>query len=361
MVFILGGKKMNRKILAFALCSSIFFNPARAIEILYDLGPGWSYLADFPATLTLTELPNAGVKVDMNVPENLNRGGLSESRHDLPGLIFDADNFVQLHYSSYSVTTAAGASPEITLGLEFRDTNDDLYELGLTLTDNGGTLNFDGSLECGSCIPEISQTHLANLPATSLDIEQGSLGVARYGNRVLFYLIDKNDTLVFPLDSFDVSQITGAHSFQVDNDFEALTGAGESVVASVVFEKVEYDAGGPRAPPPECDIQLNALAYMEGDTVTATIFRIANLSDTALAIEIKTWLAVPGLSPISVINAGADGSLVFSAGQEIDLGPAPLFDVTAAFPRGNYEFSCRMRDPVTGELLAEDLNSFDIR
>jgi len=65
--------------------------------------------------------------------------------------------------------------------------------------------------------------------------------------------------------------------------------------------------------------------------------------------------------PIGVVNVGADGSLVLPAGTDVDLGPLPILPVTAALPRGDYEFSCRMLDPVTGELLAEDLNLFEVQ
>ena len=111
---------------------------------------------------------------------------------------------------------------------------------------------------------------------------------------------------------------------------------------------------------PECDIQLNQLTYVDGDMVTADVFRIANPTAASLALEWKVWLAVPGLSPIGIVNLGADGSFVLPAGTDVDLGPLPLLPVSAALPRGNYELSCRMLDPVTGELLTEDLNPFEI-
>ena len=72
-------------------------------------------------------------------------------------------------------------------------------------------------------------------------------------------------------------------------------------------------------------------------------------------------MGVPKVPPISFVNVGTDGSLVLPAGTDVDLGPVPLFTVTAAMPRGNYEFSCRTLDPVTGELLTEDLNPFDVQ
>lgn len=114
-------------------------------------------------------------------------------------------------------------------------------------------------------------------------------------------------------------------------------------------------------PTPLCDIQLNQATYVDGEAVTATVFRSANLSAAPIAMEVKIWLGLPGVPPISVSNLGADGSFVLPPGTDVDLGPIPLFPVTAALPHGNYEFSCRLLDPVTGELLTEARNFFDIQ
>jgi hypothetical protein len=111
---------------------------------------------------------------------------------------------------------------------------------------------------------------------------------------------------------------------------------------------------------PECDIQLNQTSFGNGDTVTANVYRFANLTTAPIATEMKFWLGVPGIPPISVANVGSDGSIELPAGLDSDFGPIPLIPVTAALPRGTYEFSCRFLDPVTGELLAEDRNFFEI-
>ena len=91
--------------------------PVWAVDILYDLGPDWIYEEGSPGTLALTELPGVGVKVDINVPSNV-EGGLSASRHNLPGLIFDVDNFAQLHYSSYLPIAVVGAAPATAIELQ---------------------------------------------------------------------------------------------------------------------------------------------------------------------------------------------------------------------------------------------------
>jgi hypothetical protein len=112
---------------------------------------------------------------------------------------------------------------------------------------------------------------------------------------------------------------------------------------------------------PTCDIQLNQVTYVDGDTVTADVFRIANLTSAPIAAEWKVWLGVPGIPPISIVNLGSDGSFVLQKGQDVDFGALLEIPVTAALPRGNYELSCRMLGPVTGSLLSEDINNFEIR
>ena len=112
---------------------------------------------------------------------------------------------------------------------------------------------------------------------------------------------------------------------------------------------------------PICDIQLNQTSFVDGDTVTADVFRVANLTSAPVAAELKVWQGSPEMPPISFINIGADGSLVLPAGMDVDLGPVPFFQVTADLPSGTYELSCRLLDPVTGGLLSEDLNNFNIR
>lgn len=109
-----------------------------------------------------------------------------------------------------------------------------------------------------------------------------------------------------------------------------------------------------------CEIEIFRSANLDGDTVTASVFRLANPGAEAIAVEWKSWLEGPGFDPIPLINAGADGSLVLQAGLDVDIGPVPLFTVAPATPRGRYEWNCRLIDPVTGETGSTDVNFFDI-
>jgi hypothetical protein len=70
---------------------------------------------------------------------------------------------------------------------------------------------------------------------------------------------------------------------------------------------------------------------------------------------------VPGFSPVSFANAGADGTLILPVGFDSTTGPLSLFPVTAALPRGSYEIGCRALDPVTGALLGDGRAPFTIQ
>ncbi|MBI3325436.1 MAG: hypothetical protein HYZ81_01860 [Nitrospinae bacterium] len=109
-----------------------------------------------------------------------------------------------------------------------------------------------------------------------------------------------------------------------------------------------------------CDIQMSQAAYGNGETIAAQSLRWANAGATPVPIEAKLWFEVPGFAPITFVNLGADGSVQLPAGFDHNFGPLSLATVTPAFPRGTYAFSCRILDPVTGQLLREDLNPFAI-
>ncbi len=110
---------------------------------------------------------------------------------------------------------------------------------------------------------------------------------------------------------------------------------------------------------PVCDIQMSQPSYIDGDTVTASVFRIANPSTDPVAVEWAVWLGIPSNHPVSIINLGATGTLVLPAGFDLDLGPINFFPA-GVVPLGQYELSCRILDPVTKRQLALDVNPFTI-
>jgi hypothetical protein len=71
-------------------------------------------------------------------------------------------------------------------------------------------------------------------------------------------------------------------------------------------------------------------------------------------------MALPDASAMSLGNIGADGQYVFPPGLTEEYGPLSLLPLDEAAQPGVYEFNARLIDPVTGELIAEDLNPFTV-
>ena len=115
------------------------------------------------------------------------------------------------------------------------------------------------------------------------------------------------------------------------------------------------------APAPVCDIQLTQAHYVDGETITASVFRFANPRAVPVAVEIKGWLGLPTGLAVGTLNVGANGAVMLPAAFDMNLGPVALGAVVPATPRGLYEFSCRLLNPTTGAQLAVDRNRFTIQ
>jgi hypothetical protein len=110
-----------------------------------------------------------------------------------------------------------------------------------------------------------------------------------------------------------------------------------------------------------CELTLGQTDYFNREVVTFDVFRIANTGSLSQPVELKVWLKTPGQPPIALLNVGGDGSVVLPVSFDENFGPVDLFIVTSGFTRGVYEVGCRLLEPITSELLAEDLNSFALR
>jgi hypothetical protein len=105
---------------------------------------------------------------------------------------------------------------------------------------------------------------------------------------------------------------------------------------------------------------MSKSSYASGDTVATSVYRLSNPATSRQSVELKTWLAGPGIAPISVGNVGADGLYALPPGVDEQYGPMDLLPVRADLPGGKYEFSARMLDPVTGEIVGEHTKSFTL-
>jgi hypothetical protein len=148
-----------------------------------------------------------------------------------------------------------------------------------------------------------------------------------------------------------------SHASVVYNGYIYVIGGGnnEGVLNDVQYAKILPGEG------PIFLITINKSNYVNGDAVTATEFRLQNLGFTDEQIELKVWLGIPGIAPIGILNLGADGSFIVPNGLNLNFGTIKLFTVSSDLPRGGYELSSHMINPVTGSTISEDLNPFTLQ
>ena len=153
------------------------------------------------------------------------------------------------------------------------------------------------------------------------------------------------------------------HSSQIDATVSVIDTASNTEVDTVAIGNGPFALGqfiGP-LPLPVCDIEMSQASYAPGEQVTAQTWRLANPDSEAIAIEVAAWFEFsfpPSL--LSVVNVGADGSVVMSPGFDVDLGPVSLFTAGPPLPAGTYQFNCRLVNPVTKEELSFDENTFEL-
>ena len=132
-------------------------------------------------------------------------------------------------------------------------------------------------------------------------------------------------------------------------------------VAAAELMLPSVSAAGPiLADPPSCRLEVTQQTYREGDTVRASL-HLANPTPATTQVEMKIWFSAPGEAPLSLANPEESGRALELPGMlNRDSGSLRLFAVDEATPRGTYEMNCRLIDPVTGALLSEDLNAFQV-
>jgi hypothetical protein len=106
------------------------------------------------------------------------------------------------------------------------------------------------------------------------------------------------------------------------------------------------------------DISMSKESYVAGETIQTSAYRLSNPSQHSRSVEIKTWLATAGLRPISIGSVGSEGNYILPPGVSEEFGSVQLMPMTEDLPAGKYEFSARIIDPVTGDVLEEKTKSF---
>ena len=135
---------------------------------------------------------------------------------------------------------------------------------------------------------------------------------------------------------------------------------GEVAVGSQDGLESEDDLVGAHDSRVAIDMRMSQRTYRVGETVRTSASWLSNASSRNQSVELKTWLVAPGFAPIAVGEPGTDGSFVLQAGLDQDFGSLSLFEVSRDLPAGTYQLNARVMDPVTGEILNEDINPFAV-
>jgi hypothetical protein len=109
-----------------------------------------------------------------------------------------------------------------------------------------------------------------------------------------------------------------------------------------------------------CLVRLNQTTFVNGQTALLTL-SLENRGAATRAIEFK--LAIDGrrVEPAGLVNVGAAGDWRLPGLFDQTYGPFPLFAVTPASLRGDFEVACRLLHPVSGKLLSESVAPFTVQ
>ncbi|MBN1569652.1 MAG: fibronectin type III domain-containing protein [Acidobacteria bacterium] len=145
---------------------------------------------------------------------------------------------------------------------------------------------------------------------------------------------------------------TPAAESGVPADGEVIPDAGESAPS-------EEPAVQP-AEMPVVDLKLERRTYRQGDTVQTGEFWISNPSMHSRDVELKMWIELPGLQPISLGSLSIEEKLTLEAGFNHNYGAMTLLEIAENAPAGICRIGARLMDPVTGDVLSEDTQAFTI-
>jgi hypothetical protein len=155
------------------------------------------------------------------------------------------------------------------------------------------------------------------------------------------------------------SPIPVAYVPRIEPDEEHEAFEGELAAGTVEYAKVRNSLVHDRLLP-VVSIRMDRTADSPGDTVTERSLLISNPSLLGRSVELKTWLVNPDLEPIMLNVEETAGLYTLPPGMALDLGPVPFFNILSDLPAGTWQLEARLVDPVTGDLIAEDMNSFTV-
>src|SRR5206468_12969140 len=119
--------------------------------------------------------------------------------------------------------------------------------------------------------------------------------------------------------------------------------------------------GGTVTPSATFLITMSKSTYVNGDTIMATTFG-PQIGPSQVTIRIQVTVTVPTVGTLTMIDAGADGSLMLPPNLSVNLGPVSLVTVSAGFPpKGNWSMDSKVTNPITGAVISQDLNPFVVQ
>ena len=238
------------------ICSLVASASADTYFIEYTLDDDWIYKQEYVGTLSLSDNPSGGITATINVPSGIDDGGLTASRHDLAGFSMGNYGFIELDYSSLTSTiSGTTAYLGLCLEVEFYDSESNRYQIAMAIGQSSGSLNFETWLAKDSGFDYYDEVPIPDGLATN----EGVLGLYWHDTYVSAYFKDVGGNVLYPFLDWDMSQIVGTHDFSVDNDFEADTLDGGTVIASVNLEQVVYGHGSPLSDEPNGELVTSDL------------------------------------------------------------------------------------------------------
>jgi len=147
-------------------------------------------------------------------------------------------------------------------------------------------------------------------------------------------------------------------NFSVETDSAPVASAAElGALEAGGPETLSIDTLAPHTPAPGvlCDVETDAATYTTGEQVVLSTLRYANQTGAPLPTRLRLQISFETLFTGDLVDVGAGGGFSLPAGADLQLGPLPLLVVQAGMPRGSWAFRCALEDPLTGDVLAEDV------
>jgi hypothetical protein len=105
---------------------------------------------------------------------------------------------------------------------------------------------------------------------------------------------------------------------------------------------------------------LSSSRYGPNDTVSISDLWIINPSGESGNVEVKIWMELSGVSPISLTDSLVDETMLLTPWFQQNFGEYSLMQLSGSVPSGIGQVNARLLDPISGDILSEDINQFTI-